>query len=77
MTKHANIPITKADEPYCKVILANGAVLVMRTVVIAAYQIMNDDGSPKFNNDGKLLIGLNHHTVIATEQEPVDKKEMN
>lgn len=77
MTKHANIPITKADEPYCKVTLANGAVLVMRTIVITAHQIMNDDGTPKVNDDGKALVGLNTQTFIAMEQEPVDKKEMN
>ncbi len=77
MPKHANIPITKADEPYCRVTLANGAVLVMRTIVIAAHQIMNDDDTPRVNDDGKALVGLNTQTLVAMEQEPINKKEMN
>ncbi len=74
--KHTFISITKVDEPWCKVLLANGAVLTYRTIVKGAFQVMNDDGSPRLENN-KPLIGLDTQIVVGMEKEPVDKKEMN
>lgn len=77
MPKFLPIPIVKADEPSCKVTLANGAVMIIRTVVISAKQIMEDNGKPSVNDDGTLKFGLDTRTLISLEKEPVDKKEMN
>lgn len=75
--KQVSIPITKADEPRSTVVLANGAVLIIRTVVMAVYQIMNDDGSPLIGSDGKYQFGLNSSTLVVVDKEPVELKEMN
>ena len=69
--KHVSIPITTVDEPWCRVVLANGAVLTYRTIVKGAFQVMNDDETPR--NE----FGLDTQIVIGIEKEPVDKKDMN
>ncbi len=74
--KHVSIPITKIDEPWCKVILANGAVLIYRLIVKSAFQVMTDDGQPYVEN-GKQTFGLDTQIVIGVEQEPVEKRDMN
>jgi len=75
--KQVSIPITKVDEPWCKVVLANGAIITYRTIVKGAFQVMNDDGSPHIQADGKPLVGLDTQVVLGLEKEPVEKKDMN
>jgi hypothetical protein len=78
MPKHIPIPITKAEEPWCKVTLANGAILATRTIIKGAFQVMQDDGvTPIIDGNGEKLFGLNTQVVMNLEKEPVDKKEMN
>jgi len=74
--KQVSIPITKVDEPWCRVVLANGAIMIYRTIVKSAFQCMNDDGSP-YIKDEKPVIGLETQIVIGLEKEPVEKKDMN
>lgn len=77
MTKQVSIPITKMDEPTFNVVLANGVVLAVRTVVMAAHQLMDDKGKPMIGPDDKQMFGLNIQNLVAVLQEPIDKNEMN
>jgi hypothetical protein len=77
MPKQVSIPIAKMNEPTFNVTLENGAVLAVRTVVIAATQVMNNDDSPLIGPDGKQSFGLTIHNIVAVVQESIDKNEMN
>ncbi len=74
--KHVSVPIIQADEPWCKVVLANGAVLTYRVIVKRAFQVMTDDGKPYIEN-GKQALGIDTQIVMGMEQEPVEKQDMN
>lgn len=74
--KHVFVPITKVDEPWCRVELANGAIITYRVIVKSAFQVITDDGKPYLEN-GKQTLGLDTQIVIGMEQEPVQKENMN
>ncbi len=74
--KHVSIPITKVDEPWCRIILANGAVLIYRVIIKGAFQVTTDDGQPYIEN-GKQAFGIDTQLVMGVEQEPIDKRDMN
>ena len=77
LPKQQNIPIISAEEPWCKVELANGAILAHRIIIKGAHQIMNNDGSPLLQENGDVVIGLDTQLVVTMQRAPVDKKDMN
>jgi hypothetical protein len=75
--KQVSIPITKMQEPSFEITLANGAVLTIRTVVMAAFQHMTDDDKPITDNNRHAIIALNIQQLVAVIKNPVERSEMN
>lgn len=77
--------VLKADEPWLRATLDNGAVVRFRPIVKSGVQMFNDDGTPCFNNLGQHMYGLNIEVISQLEIEPpkeanavpVNKSEVN
>ena len=76
MPKQIPIPIAKMNEPTFNVVLANGAVLTVRTVVMNVSQLFADDGTP-MTQDGKTMYAMTIINPSVVVQDGIEKSEMN
>lgn len=85
LMKPKEMMVLKADEPWLRATLDNGAVVRFRPIVKSGFQMFNDDGTPTENNMGQHLYGLNIELVSQLEIEPpkeansilINKSEVN
>lgn len=76
MPKQVPIPIAKMNEPTFNIVLANGAVLTVRTVVMNVSQLIADDGTPMMQ-DGKAMYAMTIINPSVVVQDGIDKSELN
>ena len=83
--KPKEMMILKAEEPWLRGTLDNGAIVRFRPIVKSGFQMFNDDGLPVINQMGQHLYGLNIDLVSQLELEPpkeanqipINKSEVN
>lgn len=65
------IEIISTDEPWSIAKLADGSYIRAKIVFVKVARILDDQGKPKFNEDGEPLYGTGTQTVITilTEDE--------
>lgn len=62
------INIVSKKEPFTEVRLEDGTLIKLQLVVFGAHQIFNEDNTPKFNDDGSPMYGLNHQLVLFVDK---------
>ena len=69
--KSRNIKVTKADEPWNFITLADGTVLKTRHIVTGVLQVLNEDGSPLVDHTGAASYMIAHTMIVAVEDSPM------
>jgi hypothetical protein len=69
--KSRPVQVTKADEPWCYVHLADGTILKHRPIVMGVIQMLDEKGEPKIDENGCNIYAAKLNVIQMVEHSPM------